>query len=175
MKPVTSTTNQRTSYNLRSQSKQNQPNFSTYQFTLSTDFSPKCFLIYTGSYWNCLEPEFWDVLAKKARSLNQRGPPASTLKVFSSGIFPVGFQSLTVASAEQDRSCILELCIERPQTAFVCSARVACKMLGSKNRNKYSKFTIILLIKQLVGISNLYFKQYTMLNVHRRLKSKQSS
>jgi len=36
-----------------------------------------------------------------------------------------------VPSAEHDNSCILELCIERPQTAFVWASKVSCSTLGS--------------------------------------------
>lgn len=42
-----------------------------------------------------------------------------------------GSQSLTVASDEAERSCVLCACIDRPHTASVCAIIVCCNTLGS--------------------------------------------
>ena len=63
------------------------------------------------------------------------GLPFSALKVLSRGDLLPGLHSLTVPSEEQDKSCILELCIESPHTASVCATSVSDNTLGSAKSN----------------------------------------
>ena len=51
-----------------------------------------------------------------------------------------GLHSLTVPSAEQDKSCILLPCIDRPHTASVWATRVSDRTLGSAKTNRFKSY-----------------------------------
>ena len=73
-----------------------------------------------------------DIICLLLRLLNLQCLPLSTVNVFKSGDFIPGLQSLTVPSPEQDRSCILVLCIDNPQTASVWAIIVSCNTFESE-------------------------------------------
>ena len=58
--------------------------------------------------------------------------PVSAVNVFSNGDLAPGLHNLTVPSEELERSCVLELCIDRPHTASVWPVNVSCSTLGSE-------------------------------------------
>lgn len=58
--------------------------------------------------------------------------PLSAVNVLSRGDLLPGLHNRTVPSAEHDKSCILEACIDSPHTASVWATRVSDKTFGSE-------------------------------------------